>query len=160
MGLTDYKKKVLLLRRQSDWVCPTIERFVWARVWIKERPRQASSSHNRLLVPLVQFTKEWHACYHPWLADLAAPVVPGSCWPHPQMVTADWSTCTQAGVVQSAATICGCGQQLTGTQQVQPSQLTRGAMDSRFSVREMLWIAQIVRPWNKGWVSIIDFLQL
>ncbi len=42
------------------------------------------------------------------------------------MVTADWSTCTQASVVQSAATICGCGQQLPGTQRVQPSLLTKG----------------------------------
>ena len=35
-------------------------------------------------------------------------------------------TCTQASVDQSAVTICGCGQQLSGTQRVQPSQLTRG----------------------------------
>ena len=35
-------------------------------------------------------------------------------------------TCTQASVVQSVATIYGCGRQLPGTQQVHPSQLTRG----------------------------------
>ena len=35
-------------------------------------------------------------------------------------------TCTQATVNQSAVTICGCRQQLPGTQQVQSSLLTRG----------------------------------
>ncbi len=57
------------------------------------------------------------------------------------MVAADWTTlayhilvpspanaCFLGSVDQSVVTICGCGQQLLGTQQVQPSQLTRGEM--------------------------------
>ncbi len=35
-------------------------------------------------------------------------------------------SCTRASADQSAVTICGCGQQLPGTQQVQPTLLTRG----------------------------------
>ena len=111
--------------------------------------------------------------------------VPKSCWPHPQMVTADWSplawvqvvspipyslgagwvpkavqvgsqqdlrsnflvilptgdpTCTDLETQPAhrytdkccsiSCHICGCGQQLPGTQWVQPSLLTRGVIPS------------------------------
>ena len=53
----------------------------------------------------------------------------GAGWVPKAVPTGD-PTCTQASVVQSAATIRGCGQQLHGTQRVQPSQLTRGGLEN------------------------------
>ncbi len=82
-----------------------------------------STSHTYTCVCLVTPLVSWLGCTF-W--------VPGSCWPHPQMVEADWTNLptmyvqvgSQASVDQSADSICGCGQQLPGTQRVQPSQLT------------------------------------